>query len=472
MDGNVYVFRNAFTVYPDYAIAIHSDELNSEETSYPVIGGFRIANHNGIILPVSLYLRAAARGRMDPKTAASWATDLKHWVEFFERLRCRGKQPPYAFNLFDACENDLLTYKRFLREYKTNHSGDPLSPKTWSSKINRVCIMYQWWTDQRWYHRTLGPRAKLRGRSRFGSSASLLAHLRKPENEYRLGPMGSVHARIKGYETKRKLPRTLTWPELNAVSDIFQQRFQNVEKNTPKWEQYVRDELIFSVGRLVGLRVDEITNLPTSDILRMDLTGMSTTMTLSLYVTGKFKKKAAVDFPVELLKQLQTYGRDIREKAICRSGLLEPENFFVGHVKPHRGKPLNNKGIQAAIRNIFIEAGLFDWVVERDKTGHAKTDMHGQPLYRPRARHSIHDLRHTYAVESFYAKLVAFGGDDAARIRAMEFVKRQLRHANIETTQNIYAELTESYSSWLSFSEGLEQNRKFHRHLDRGGHWQ
>ncbi len=440
--------------YPDYATTVQFNARYPEETSYPVIGGFRVANHNGTVLPVSLYLRSAARGRMDSKTAVSWATDLRHWLEFFERLRCRGQQSPYIFNLFDACEDDLLAYKRFLKEHKTNHAGDPLSPKTWSRKINRVCTMYQWWADQGWYHHTLGPRTELRSRRKPLPPTPLLNHIRKPEYNSRLGPMGSVHGRVRGHETKRKLPRTLTRSDLTAISDNFRRRFQDAKESTPKWEQYVRDELIFSVGRLVGLRVDEITNLPTADILRMDLSGMGTTGMISLFVTGKFGKMAAVEFPVELLRQLQLYARDIRENALWRCGLPEPESLFVGHVKPHRGKPLNNKGIQAAMRNLFVEAGLFDWVVVRDKTGRAVDDKHGSPLLRPRARHSVHDLRHTYAVETFYAKLKAFGGDDAARIRAMEFVRRQLRHANIETTQDIYAELTARFSSWLSFSEG------------------
>ncbi len=70
--------------------------------------------------------------------------------------------------------------------------------------------------------------------------------------------------------------------------------------------------------------------------------------------------------------------------------------------------------------------------------------------------HSIHDLRHTCAVETYYAWLRLL--DD--RLQALAKVRAQLGHKDIATTEEMYAVMTEQYSSWLSFSEGLDIERR------------
>ena len=82
-----------------------------------------------------------------------------------------------------------------------------------------------------------------------------------------------------------------------------------------------------------------------------------------------------------------------------------------------------------------------------------------QGVLRRKASHSIHDLRHSCACETFYSFVAVFGDSADSRLQALEKVRKQLRHANMETTQNVYAALTERYSTWLSFSEGIDKDR-------------
>jgi hypothetical protein len=182
----------------------------------PVLGCFRAENHNGVILPISLFMRTAARNRMDPKTAIAWAVDLKHWALFYEAVRCRGLEPPYDFDLFDAGEDDLLAYRKYLTGHARNQRGEPISPATASSKLYRVCEMYQWWADQGWYHRSLGDRAERRTRRRRAGYVPMLAHTHRRGSAVECGPMGSAHARIKG-EKIRPLPRSLLKQDIADV---------------------------------------------------------------------------------------------------------------------------------------------------------------------------------------------------------------------------------------------------------------
>ncbi|MEM8789181.1 MAG: hypothetical protein AAGE76_13060 [Pseudomonadota bacterium] len=134
VEGLVDVFRNPHRNFPSYKI---SHSMQAGRDSYPILGGYHISNNQGVVLPVSLSLREVSRSRQDWKTSASWATDLKQWVVFFDSFHRSRPEPPYSFDLFSANEADLLKYKHFLVGYVKNNSGDFLTTDTVQKEVAR-----------------------------------------------------------------------------------------------------------------------------------------------------------------------------------------------------------------------------------------------------------------------------------------------------------------------------------------------
>ncbi|WP_138468446.1 hypothetical protein [Poseidonocella sp. HB161398] len=155
----------------------------------------------------------------------------------------------------------------------------------------------------------------------------------------------------------------------------------------------MRDQLILSVGRIAGLRVEEMEGLPVAKIMALRLRGAGPAETRKLSVEGKFAKTRDVSFPVELLRQLQAYALELRDRALEGSRQPEPAGLFVVHLGKARGRALSIRGLQRAMEDLFIRAGLFELVPCKTAAGVQRLDGSGRPLLRPRARHSVHDLR-------------------------------------------------------------------------------
>lgn len=258
---------------------------------------------------------------------------------------------------------------------------------------------------------------------------------------------------------RERLPRTVTASGLAAIDMFFSERLDPSRAPSPRREQDRRNFLVYALARTVGLRVEEISRLKASTIAALKLAGARPTETRNLPVRGKFSRTGSSAFTVELLRQLQDYASGDRLRAVFRGGGHDPQTLFVVHVGARTGAPLRREGMQRAMAEMFVAAGLCERVPLRDARGGLAKDTAGRCVFRRRPTHSIHDLRHTCACETFYALVAAYGDDHDTRMQALERVRRQLRHADIETTQTIYAALTERYSTWLAFGEGVDADR-------------
>ncbi len=122
-------------------------------------------------------------------------------------------------------------------------------------------------------------------------------------------------------------------------------------------------------------------------ILTLRLQDAGPAETRKLAVTGKFGRTREVDFPVALLRQLKAYALDLRSKAVEDSG-RDPAGLFVAHLGKARGRALAIRGLQRAMEDLFIRAGLFELVPCKTAAGGARLAGSGRPLLRPRAPHS------------------------------------------------------------------------------------
>lgn len=451
--GSVVVFSDVRAGFPRYALA--EADYDRDRSGYFALGGFGVSNHNGVILAPSLFLRAVSKDRLTRKAALSWATDIKQWVRFVEAVQTQGQKVPYEFDLMSIDEAMLKRFGDLLTRLTVSREGKRLTTATVRNKLMRVCTMQQWFSDNGWYHGDLGPRAERSSKSFSIQPMGLLAHIYQRRQEAKAGPMGSKFVQSVASRRPQKLPRALTQADQEAVEKVLKNWLETEPANSPRYDQHIRDQLIFNTGRFVGLRVENMIDLPVAKVLALYLDGMSDTDQVPLQMIGKGRKTITIPFSVALLRQMQIYAETARQRAVSRGGRKDVAGLFVAHVGSHTGKSLSTRGIQKAMEGLFIQAGLSTLVPLRKKGRDIVKNERGDPIYRRASRFSVHDLRHTCAARFFYANL--FATQD--REQAMRAVQAQLCHVHIETTEKEYTELTRQFSTWKTFSEGLAMQR-------------
>lgn len=443
------------TAFPRFALA--ETGYDRSKSGYFVLGGFAVQNHNGVILGPSMFLRAVSKDRLSKKSARSWATDIKQWVRFVEFVQVGRKEPPYEFDLMGVDEGTLARYGDFLSRHTRSRADCQLSTNTVRNKLQRVCAMQQWFADNRWFYGDLGPRAEVRATSRFPRPTGFLAHIHKRSatSASKMGPMGSQFALSVEARQPVNLPKALTESDVRAVESALRARFRTVAEHSPRHDQYIRDELIFNVGRFVGLRVENLSGLPVAKILALRLSHLRDTDTIAIPMIGKGGRAIHPSFPVALLRQMQTYAETARDRAVKRGKVKDQSGLFVSHLGRTTGRPIGERAMQLAMSDLFIEGGLSAPKLKRDRDGSVINDEQGRPVYEVKARYSIHALRHTCAMRTYYAVYETTGDRD----QAMSSVQAQLCHADITTTAKRYAELSRRFSTWNSFSHGLDRER-------------
>lgn len=251
------------------------------------------------------------------------------------------------------------------------------------------------------------------------------------------------------------LPRALTEGDVRAVEGALRARLRAVAMHSPRHDQYVRDELIFNVGRFVGLRVENLSGLPVAKILALRLDHQRDSDKIAIPLIGKNRRTLHPPFPVALLRQMQTYAETVRNRALKRGKVKDRGKLFVSHIGRTTGMPIGDRAMQKAMSDLFVEAGLSTPEPKRNADGSLMNDEQGKPVYEAKPRYSIHALRHTCAMLTYYAVYETTGDRD----QAMSAVQGQLCHADIATTEKKYAELSRRFSTWRSFSHGLDRER-------------
>ncbi len=173
---------------------------------------------------------------------------------------CRRTQPGHALDLPDAREPQRRKCLALLECGARTRRGERLAPKTIAAKIYRVCAMYAWFAEKGWFRGDLGPSA-LRKRGYRRGRASGGAHSRTGGNEGTLlGPTGSALAVVRG-RSSAGLPRTLTASDLRKLEDTLARSIAAADEGSARRDQHMRDQRVFSAGRIAGLRVLEIPRL-------------------------------------------------------------------------------------------------------------------------------------------------------------------------------------------------------------------
>lgn len=194
-----------------------------------------------------------------------------------------------------------------------------------------------------------------------------------------------------------------------------------------------RDRLAGEIALNAGLRISEVRNLKTSQfemyVRRVDI---SQTAAYKIRVTGKGRTKKPVNFSGELILQIVAYIKG--ERAAIEFGLskVQSNNLLLNAHGKTVGKPPSVRTLERNFSSACIRAGCFrSEMVEEFNLGPDEV-LCREAVLRDFPLFVFHDLRHTFAVWTYYARKKA--GDAEPWL----YIQQQLRHKNLETTIKEY----------------------------------
>jgi integrase len=383
----------------------------------------------------TLFLRAHyvdSGKRSSPKTWAAAAYALQSWFEFLMALGVTDWR--------DATRDDLIAYRDGYATSISPKTGASYATGTIGNRMAVILAFHKFAGHRGWYTRDLlfeaqSEQAMARLPTDRGSFAPIRGNLRSVQMASDLVPRR---------RTSRTAIRPFSIPELRAVLLSAGPRASARGDND---RRPARDRLIFDFGWAVGLRLDEIHQLTKLAFLNLHPDPEAPACEQGLTVVGKGRKKRIVAVPNWLVIDALAYISGERKQILSASGFIgrrENPALFLSSLKSDRpGMPISHRRMQQIVGESCIRAGLVEGVDRSDpETGKVRTER--------KAKHCVHDLRHTYATLTYWAEKQQGNPEPWKKIQA------QLGHEQLTTTINIYLH----YTAIFGEKEGLVDVRK------------
>lgn len=204
-----------------------------------------------------------------------------------------------------------------------------------------------------------------------------------------------------------------------------------------------RDRLIAEWLLFCGLRIHEVLGSPTVH----SSTGLNVDSILStkdtsenpfghslLRIIGKSSMARSIAAPNWLIEKTKTYIKVERAASIYGSAKEVGEVFVnAAEAGPFRGLPLSIRRYQSIFSKACLKCGL---------TKRTKIFIGDAYTYAERAKHSPHDLRHTFAVMNYHAE-TALGNSEPWKL-----IQAQMGHKCLKTTVDTYLSFVSLHGDW------------------------
>lgn len=360
------------------------------------------------------YVRSSAQ--QSPHTWAKAAYGLKSWFEYLQAI---------AKDWHDADEQDRINYRDAYLSSISPKTGRLYGSAGVRDNITVIREFHQFCGTKNIYSGDIGITRSVEQRTSIDHD--FLAHIRS-----------SRRLRNKDYALPKVRPGTKIHPMaaadlrslLNHVGPQAAHRASDLRS--------ARDRLICDFGWAVGLRLDEINRLTTLQFLHLvpDIAAPFINLPLTIH-DGKGRKTRQVAVPAWLVIDALAYIEGERADSIRAGktlGRSPPLKLLLAHRTSKRpGQPITNSAIQKMFRQACLSLGIVQTVQK-------EVPLTGVRLLAQVPKHSVHDLRHTYAVLTYHAERANGNAEPWKRIQA------QLGHAQLQTTIDTYLSHVEIFT--------------------------
>jgi integrase len=344
----------------------------------------------------------------------SWhkaAYSLKSWFQYLQAVGCDWP---------DAGEQHREDYRDDYLTAISPKTGRPYGTAGVRDSITVIRKFHQFCTGLGKYHGDIGGIVETEGRS-ISLDRDALAHIRSGGGTLRKDrALPKVRPGIKIHPMRVCDLKAL----LHHIGPQASDRLVLPDRRP------ARNRLIYDLGWAVGLRLDEINSLTTLQFLSLcpDRTALFANMVLTIK-HGKGNKTRLVAIPTWLVIDALAYIDGEREESLkaCKAkSKNSPLRLLLTHAgAKNAGKPISNGAIQKMFREACFALGMVE-IVEKTNPENGNTSQASIPL------HSMHDLRHTYAVLTYHAERANGNAEPWKKIQA------QLGHSHLQTTIDTY----------------------------------
>ncbi|MBE1162124.1 tyrosine-type recombinase/integrase [Dyella acidiphila] len=329
-----------------------------------------------------------------------------------------------------ACADDLSDFGDALAEAVSEKTGRPLSAGTISKRMEAVIAYYIAGEDHGWYLTALDFAHALATNSK-SDTAFQTTHA-QPIND-------SVRHLIPRYERSETDIRPLS-PE--ALVSLLEHLGPS-EEESGKCGHFQRDRIVAEWMAYVGLRLSEIVGDEDNQGLSVHQFSTLNFDPNHLFdhsivrVLGKGAKYRNVAVPNWLILRTKNYIATERASAVAH--IKHPTSkLIVAHRtagNSTRGKPITGRWYEHLFAKACLEAKLI-----------AIEEIHAANSNQKRrvemARHSPHDLRHTYAVMTYFAER------ELGNLEPWKPIQAQLGHRYLRTTIETYLSYVSVMNEW------------------------
>jgi len=342
-----------------------------------------------------------------PHTWHTASYGLKSWFQFLQALE-RDWQ--------SASEQDRLDFRDIYLQSISPKTGKPYGASGVSRSMSIVRTFYEDCARRGVYHGDISCSTFAEER-KIPLDRDEFADIRLPSRKVKDRALPKVRPGVKIHP--------FTPGELKSLLNYLGPQASDLDHD----QRSARNRLACDLGWAVGLRVDEINALTTLQFMTLVPDGTELFTGMPLTILGKGKKTRQVIIPAWLVIDVLAYIECERAKAIKarKTRDTRPTNrLFVGlESSRDAGMPITNAALQKMIREACLALRLVT-VIEKTVPETGERYLYKTP------RHSMHDLRHTYAVLTYHAERLNGNPEPWKKIQA------QLGHSRLQTTINIY----------------------------------
>jgi len=358
--------------------------------------------------------------RESPKTWTQAAQSLLTWLDFLEAADIDWRH---------ATKDDLTAYRDAYLGAVSPQTGQEYSPNTVRTRMVYIVNFINFAVEQDWIDSDLRAGSRvLPPRRHRPIDSDALAHIRKG------APPVVEEAAASAVRLNKLLPkagqddtvRVLRREELNALLGWAGPR---PSERTPEDGGSDRDYIVFALGWAVGLRVQEVADVPVLPFLEMVPNPQFLGEFFKLSVRGKGNKTRPVDVPAWLVIDIQAYIDGERRRALHKRGRNARESQLIlnSEHSTRTGRPMTKAAMQALMERACEGAGL----MMQNERVNPET---GEVAVTPVPRFSMHCLRHTYAVMTYHNQIKS----EYSNLDAWKYIQEQLGHKSPQTTINTY----------------------------------
>lgn len=241
---------------------------------------------------------------------------------------------------------------------------------------------------------------------------------------------------------------------LNALGPLPQLDCLGRSRKLQADTQPLRNRLMSECSLQTGLRRAEVVGFTLESLKKARTKHASSPTHLCVVkIRGKYGRWRNVNFPFWLIEALRLYVNSERESAVEAGrrrapAYEEPTTIFVNHAHSIRapGAAVTVDTFNEVFRQAQIEAGMASDEEIFDEISREKKTVITVP-------HVVHDLRHSFAVWTYWARKQA--GDQ----EPWKYIQAQLGHKSLSTTTDIYLSAATLFEAQFSdrFTEVLKE---------------